>query len=335
MMAGPTVHDVAEIAQVSLATVDRVLNNRGNVSTKTIAKVKAAIAQSGYVRNLAAANLARRRIYRFCFVLPAGETGFIALLLQAIEAQRRQLLEDQILIQIVQTRAFDVAAQVAALRGLDCDAVAVMASEAPEVQEEFARLRAADVRIITLVADLPHSERTAYVGIDNVAAGRTAAEFMGRFLCKPGPVLMIAGSLSARDHSERIMGFRLVMQDRFPDVMLLPAVEGGDDAETVERLVQEAAQGHPLAGIYAIGAGNRGLARAVKMISPKPITIVHELTPTSHAALREGIFDLVLDQNPDAAAKAAIEIMRNMTEGRDIPSDAGKIRLNIYSRENI
>ena len=66
-------------AQVSLATVDRVLNNRGDVSAKTVAKVKAAVAQTGYVRNLAAANLSRQRVYRFCFVLPSGDTGFIAI----------------------------------------------------------------------------------------------------------------------------------------------------------------------------------------------------------------------------------------------------------------
>lgn len=334
-MSGPTVHDVAELAQVSLATVDRVLNNRGGVSAKTVDKVKAAVAQSGYVRNLAAANLSRRRVYRFCFVIPAGETGFIALLLNAIEAQRRQLMEEQILVQIVQTRAFDVAGQVAALRSLDCDAVAVMASEAPEIQEEFTRLRTAGVRVVTLVADLPHSDREGYVGIDNVAAGRTAGDFMGRFLHGNGAVLMIAGSLSARDHNERLMGFRLVLQERYGNITLLPAVEGGDDAATVERLVLEVAQAQPLAGIYAIGAGNRGLARAIKTISPKPVTIVHELTPTSRRGLREGLFDLVLDQDTAAATSAAIKAMRDLTEGRALTPDAGKIRLNIYSRENI
>jgi LacI family transcriptional regulator len=334
-MSGPTVHDVAEHAQVSLATVDRVLNNRGSVSAKTVAKVKLAVAQTGYVRNMAAANLSRRRVYRFSFVIPAGETGFVALLLASIEAQRLQLMEEQILIQVIQTRAFDVAGQVAALRKLDCDAVAVMASEAPEIQEEFKRLRAAGVRVVTLVADLPNSDREGYIGIDNVAAGRTAGEFMGRFLRKPGPVLMIAGSLSARDHNERMMGFRLVLQERFGDVTLLPAVEGADDAATVERLVLQAAQAQTLAGIYAIGAGNRGLARALETLTPRPVTIAHELTPTSRTGLRDGVFDLVLDQDTSAATAAAIKIMRDLSEGRDVPADAGKIRLNIYSRENI
>ena len=334
-MDGPTVRDVANIAKVSLATVDRVLNNRGGVSTKAEAKVKAAVAQSGYVRNLAAANLSRRRIYRFCFVVPSAETGFVALLHEALERQRDALTAEQILVQIISVRAFDIAAQVAALRNLDCDAVAVMASEAPEIHEELTRLRNHGVRVITLIADLPQSDREAYVGLNNVAAGRTAAEFMGRFIRGSGPVLMIAGSLSARDHNERLMGFRQVMQERFADMTLLPAVQGHDDATTVERLVSDAATVQPLAGIYAIGAGNRGLVNAVKKIASKPVTIVHELTPTSRSGLRDGTIDLVLNQDTDTAVRAAIDAMRCLTEARELLAHAGKIPLTLYCRENI
>lgn len=334
-MNGPTVHDVAQNAQVSTATVDRVLNNRGGVSAKAVAKVKAAVAQTGYVRNLAAANLARRRVYRFCFVVPSGDTGFVALLIDALERERDRLVEERILIQIIPTHAFDVAGQVKALRDLDCDAVAVMASEAPEVREELARLRAAGMRVVTIIADIPSSSREVYIGLDNVAAGRTAANFMGRFLNASGSILMIAGSLSSRDHNERLMGFRSVMHERFGQHTLMPAVEGADHAQTVEDLVNTAVKSQPIVGIYAIGAGNRGLVRAVKVLDPKPVTIVHELTPTSREGLRDGSIDLVLDQDTPAAVTKAIKTMRDLTEERGPATRTETIRLNIYSRENI
>lgn len=46
----PTVHDIAERAGVSLATIDRVLNMRPGVHAATRARVEAAIAELGYVR---------------------------------------------------------------------------------------------------------------------------------------------------------------------------------------------------------------------------------------------------------------------------------------------
>ena len=58
VVAKPTVNDIARVAGVSLATVDRVLNERPGVRAVTIKKVKAAIDQLGYVRDTAAANLA-------------------------------------------------------------------------------------------------------------------------------------------------------------------------------------------------------------------------------------------------------------------------------------
>jgi LacI family transcriptional regulator len=146
---------------------------------------------------------------------------------------------------------------------------------------------------------------------------------------------MIAGSLSARDHSERLMGFRRDMQERYSHLTLLPAVEGNDDADTVAQLVTEAADTQSLVGIYAIGAGNRGLVDAIKKTGIKPITIAHELTPEARERLRDGTIDLVLDQDTSAAIASAVNIMRSLTEGRDLPTDAGKIRLNIYNRENI
>ncbi len=60
-----TAQDVAAAAGVSLATVDRVLNNRKGVRGTTIERVTAAMDRLKFVRDQTAANLARRRSYRF------------------------------------------------------------------------------------------------------------------------------------------------------------------------------------------------------------------------------------------------------------------------------
>ena len=70
----PTVHDIAAAAGVSLATVDRVLNQRPGVRHVTREKVETAIREIGYVRDVAAANLAKGRTYSFVFIVPASDT---------------------------------------------------------------------------------------------------------------------------------------------------------------------------------------------------------------------------------------------------------------------
>ena len=74
---------------------------------------------------------------------------------------------------------------------------------------------------------------------------------------------MIAGSLSLRDHAERQFGFNQVMAGEYPDLMAAGA-EGRDDNErTLCR--RELLERHDhLVGIYNVGAGNRGIAAALK-----------------------------------------------------------------------
>src|SRR5690606_5405926 len=84
----PTVNDIARVAGVSLATVDRVLNARPGVRSVTVEKVQRAIAELGYVRDTAAANLARRRVYNLLFVLPATDNEFVLALHDQIREQR-------------------------------------------------------------------------------------------------------------------------------------------------------------------------------------------------------------------------------------------------------
>ncbi|MEL6572478.1 MAG: LacI family DNA-binding transcriptional regulator [Pseudomonadota bacterium] len=338
-MVRPTIHDVARTARVSLATVDRVLNKRGGVAEKSVKKVLEAIEVTGYVRDLTAANLSRGREYRFTFLVPDSQTGFMGLMRTALETQRAALRDHRVKLRVVAVPAFDVAAQAAALASLShrsTDGVAVVATEAPEVQAEMARLSSDGVPVVALVADLPRAKRDAYVGPDNVVAGRTAAAFMGRFVgARRGGILMIAGSLAARDHMERVMGFRMVMAERFPQLNLLPAVQGFDTPETVKALTLAALREGPLAGIYAVGAGRSGLIDALRDSFDRPVTIAHDLTTSARAALLSGELDLVIDQNPAAEVQAAISLMRDLTDQRPINPNSGSVPLSIFVRENV
>ena len=90
----PTVHDIAETAGVSLATVDRVLNRRPGVRAETRARVEDAIGRIGFVRDMAAANLAKGRVYPLAFIIPNGDNSFMAGLRQEVaEAIQRSPLE--------------------------------------------------------------------------------------------------------------------------------------------------------------------------------------------------------------------------------------------------
>ena len=81
--------------------------------------------------------------------------------------------------------------------------------------------------VLTLVSDIAHAPRIAYVGIDNRNAGRLAGHLLGRFVPgSAGEVALFAGSLSYRGHEEREMGFRHILADEFPKLADRRAARG-------------------------------------------------------------------------------------------------------------
>lgn len=264
----PTVHDIARTAGVSLATVDRVLNERPGVRAKTRDRVMAAMNTLGYVRDVGAANLARGRLYQFDFILPDNENTFMLSLRAELQSATERALAERVLINLVLVPAFDEAALVAALD--DCatrkpDGVAFVAVDTDPVRAACDRLGEQGVHAVTLVSDLGHSTRTHYVGVDNGAAGRTAARLLGLFANgTEGALAVVAGSLKVRDHQERFEGFTAAMKADFPGREILPVLEGFDEGSRVQKLVAELLdERSDIAGIYSLGAGNSGLVKAL------------------------------------------------------------------------
>ncbi len=338
----PTVIDIAREAGVSLATVDRVLNARPGVRARTIEAVNEAIARLGYVRDVAAANLARQRLYRFAFALPEVQSQFLQALREELEAAAAGPLGERSDLRILTFPLRDPHALVAMFQDLDThplDGVAVMAPETPEVRDLIARLKERGVAVVALVADQPHAPRDHFVGVDNISAGRTAAVLMGRFLGgRRGKIAVVVSSMLARDMVERRLGFDAVMAERFPGLETLASVEGHDDAELTAAVTAAClAENRDVIGVYAAAAGTRGVTAALSSAGPAepPVVVAHELTPHTRSALESGAIDAVIAQDPGHIARSTLRILRAKADGQPIQAAQERIRIEIVLRENL
>lgn len=338
----PTINDIARVAEVSLATVDRVLNSRPGVREKTVRKVNKAIADLGYVRDTAAANLARGRVYNFVFILPSNNNEFLASLEAQIAQLTSGLRHERTRLSFVRVAAFDPIALAEAIDRIDAqkvDGVAIFGPETPSVRDSIAHLKANGVTVVSLVADIPSSDRDHYIGVDNVAAGRTAAQLLGRFVSpQEGKILVLTGSMLARDHLERRLGFDEVMARDFPRLQILASLEGRDDPDLIERLLPETLAENPnVVGIYSSAAGNEGLLRFLKTNQPriKPAVVAHELTSLSREALNDGLFDAIISQDSGHLVRSAVRVMRAKTDSAPINVAQERIRIDVYLKENM
>jgi LacI family transcriptional regulator, galactose operon repressor len=337
----PTVHDIAKEAGVSLATVDRVLNSRPGVREQTVTRVREAVRQIGYVRDINAANLARQRQYRFVFLLPEGNSQFLGALHEAAR-EFGAVMDGRSSLSVIRATLDDPATLKKAERSLlrtRADGVAIMANETPMLRDLIARLKARGLAVVSLVTDQTGSERDHFVGIDNLAAGRTAGVLMGRFSASaPGRIAVVVNTTRARDMVERRAGFDSVLAEQFPHLHALPSLEGRDDHELTAKVLAKCLDTQaPVSGIYCVGAGTRGVTKVVRErnLARSLVVVAHELTPHNRQALIDGVLDVVITQNVGHIVRSAARVLRARCDDVDIIASQEKIRIEIAIKENL
>jgi len=94
---GLTIHDVAEAAGVSTATVSNVLNKTGKVGRKTRQLVLSTVKRLGYIPNVHARHLASRDSRTLGIIVSDIENPFFPEVIKSFEDRARQLGYDAIL----------------------------------------------------------------------------------------------------------------------------------------------------------------------------------------------------------------------------------------------
>ncbi len=338
----PTTKDLAKAAGVSLATVDRVLNDRTGVKKRTVDKVNEAIEKMGFVRNLSAANLARRKNYRFLFLLPRTGDQFLDELIARVDEAKSAFAADMVTAEVSQiddNHPHRIAKILSGLDPEDVNGVAIMAPESPQVRDAMLRLAERGIHAVPFISGQPGTAGEDFVGIDNHAAGATAGRLMGRFAgANGGKILAIAETMQSRGSLERRLGFDEVMTADFPPLQVLPSLETYGDPKRTERIVSNSFANHPdIVGVYVLSSEARGPLEAVAGAGGNADTIViaHERTPFTECALLSGQIDAVIAQNPGHLVRSAIRILRAWSDQREPLASQERIRIEILLKENL
>lgn len=300
-MHRPGIREIALAAGVSEATVDRVLHGRPNVRRATAERVLAAATEARYLTDAELQRLTRTDRKRLVIVLPGSANPYI----RGLNAELRiwaQTRDRGARIQSYLVDSMSSAELARHMRRLSrkADAIAFFGVDHPDVRDEVDALVAAGKTVMTLISDVTNCQRQAYIGIDNVAAGRTAAYLMAR-AAKPegGKVAVVAATRQYRAHVERELGFQEVIQRDWPGLQFAGTVEGQDNPDLNARLTAELLEKTPdLIGIYNVGGASEGIGAELRRRTRhgQVQLIGHGLSPGTRALLAEGVMSAVLTQ---------------------------------------
>lgn len=337
----PSLNDVAAAARVSLATVDRVMNRRKGVKARTVERVLAAAVGLGYLSGEERDLLSAPRPAHVAFLLPMGGNPYLKLLGEKVRDVAETGRRDASPVRCFFIESFNAAAIAAALRlhSKWADGIAFMAIDHPLVREAAEEVSAAGTRLVTIVSDMIHPAREAYVGLDNHAAGRTAAYLLGRFCgSREGSVALVAGSRTYRTHSERELGFLGLLEETYPRLRVVGMREGHDDRnENYRHTLSLIDQNPDLVGIYNVGGSSDGIARALRERGKgdSVVFIGHGLTADTRRFLIEGTMDAVINSDPDQVIARALEQFSMSAPMNAAGLACPPLSMEIIFRENI
>lgn len=304
-----TVNDIAQAAGVSVSTAGRVLNGASGVSLLRRQKVLEAVRKLGASRLPATPDDLTLRI----LVIRMGldDDLYFQRMDKALDQAAESLARQIEFVRLTNLSPAELSTRIKGLSFRPYGAI-ILAYDTREVRVALERLGRHKIPLVTLTTDIGLKVPRHFVGIDNVAAGRTAALMISRFVHSRGRVLVITGSQDYEVHRQRTKGFEDALAEYAPHLQMVGPFDVADMNDRALQATRQAlARQVATVAIYNSGGANEGVRQALEALdrNQSPIWITHEVNPRHLKLLREGRISLLIDQDPSAQALTGLQLI--------------------------
>lgn len=309
------IHLIAEMANVSIGTVDRALHGRPGINEETRQRILQVARQVGYTPNLAARALSAAKAQAKIGVCVPREIHFFydQLWSGILDEERRAgNLGIQFVNRPVQVLGEGDTDAFKELVEAGVDGIILTAGNPKNLQPLIDAAEEKGIRVVCVSTDAPESRRSSIVCVEPWTNGSLAGELMGKLVPPNSKVAIIAGMLSAEDHRKKANGFSETFPHHCAGGKIIRVIEGHEDEEESFQKTFELLRRVPtLAGIYVNtvnclpvcrALGERGLAGKVKLITTD---LFAEMSPY----LQRGTITASIYQQPHRQGQIAVRLM--------------------------
>jgi len=320
------IHLIAELADVSIGTVDRALHGRPGIKEATRQRILQIAQQIAYTPNLAARALsASSANARIGVCMPREIHFFYDQLWSGVldEARRAAHLGVQLVYRPVHTLGVLDTEAFSELVNSGVSGIILTAGNPAGLKPLIDDAEKKGIRVVCVSTDAPESRRSSVVCVEPWLNGCLAGELMGKFLPPGSQVAVVAGMLSTEDHRRKTEGFSEAFPRHCPGAKIIEVIEGREDEdESFQKTFDLLGRVPSLAGIYvntvnclpvcrALGA--RGLAGKIKLITTD---LFLEMSPY----FKKGIITASIYQQPHRQGQTAVRLMSdNLTSKAPLP----------------
>ena len=321
------IHLIAELADVSIGTVDRALHGRPGINESTRQRILKIAQQISYTPNLAARALsASKASARIGVCIPREIHFFYDQLWSGVLDEARNVA--QLGIQLVNRPVHGLGEEdTQAFKELvesGVNGIILTAGNPRGLAPLIDDAEKKGIPVVCVSTDAPESRRSSIVCVEPWLNGRLAGELMGKFVPPGSKVAVVAGMLSAEDHRQKTAGFSEAFPRHCPGGKIASVIEGHEDEdESFQKTFDLLGRIPTLAGLYvntvnclpvcrALGA--RGLAGKTRLITTD---LFAEMSPY----FEKGTITASIYQQPHRQGQMAVRLMAdNLTSKVPFPA---------------
>lgn len=338
-----TLKEISKQIGISVATVDRVLNNRGNVKPETYRKVMDKLNELNYKPNKSASFLSRKKEISVAVVFPELPDYFWSQIEKGVHVASEELRDYGLRIELFKSEKYDMEKQKQIVQriieGKAYDAIAVSPNDSEEMAELIDRAMDDGIAVCTFNNDSPFSKRLFYVGCDYRIAGRLAADLLCKMTGSGAKFGLITSDASTVPSAttfqlqQKITGFREVIADhrvKLTQLLKLKQEEYNqpdifaDLFSGVDAVYVTSAKLH----IVAEHLERAGLAGKLPLIG-------HDMTSEIYEDLQQNLVTATICQDPVNQGYLAVKTLFSyLAYGEPIDLKENITKLELVTREN-
>ncbi|MFH6936632.1 LacI family DNA-binding transcriptional regulator [Flavobacterium sp. FlaQc-30] len=329
---------MAELANVSTGTVDRIIHNRGQAAQETVDKVNAIIEEFGYKRNILASNLALNKKFHFAVFLPKHENlEYWRSQAEGIEKAAAEFGKFGIVLDYFYYDYNTVSFKESVKKVMDfeCDGLLF----APIFHEDSIQFlneyKKKNIPVVMIDSNISNNNEYAYVGQDAFQSGYLAGRLISFAVKNERNILIFKITQEIESTSvylQRIKGFYSFFEDnneltnfKFSEVTL-------KDSKIDELNLEMFSE---ISSIFVPNSRAYIAAQFLEQNNIKGIRIIgYDLLKENIEYLNKGVIDFLINQKPEDQGYMAIQYLYKKLVLKEDTEQIHYMPLEIILKEN-
>jgi ribose transport system substrate-binding protein len=263
------------------------------------------------------------RKHRVVIVTKALDSEFWQTLKNGAEEAARQHPDIELSV-LAPEREINIDQQVSILEDQILRKVSVLAvvpAGIAQVTPVLEKAKAAGIPVLIVDNDTPWAGKLSYIGTDNRAGGRLAADYMVKALGGRGKVAIIRGILGASSHEDRVAGFQEAIAQA-PGIQVVTIQPANSERATALTVMENILTSNPSLNAVFVTSDQMVLGAiegvAAQQMRGKILVVGFDAGKEAVRAVKSGAINAVIAQYPANMGKQAVDAAIKAIHGEPV-----------------